>query len=341
MSVRIPRPRANSAISAHESVLPSRAANVSARRDQAQPDKESRLNEPKLAGIIIHRPVAGLKANDRNARTHDDKQIAHIVASIKEFGFTNPILIDEKGVLIAGHARLSAARHLRLLKVPTVTVSGLSEAQKRALMIADNRLAENAGWDVQILGEDLKFLSEIEIEFDISITGFDTVEIDRLIDGLDGAIDPKADEIPPVRPEEPAVSRLGDLWLLGRHRLLCADALDLASYEWLLDGKPAQLVFTDPPYNVPIDGHVGGKGQVRHRDFVMASGEMSETEFSGFLTRALFNLRKSSADGAILFVCMDWRHAYELLGAARQAGLEHKNLCVWAKDPSAAGGAEG
>jgi DNA modification methylase len=332
MAVRISLPGANSAASVHSSVSPSREANVSARQDKAQGGKGPRPDGPKTAGVIIHRPLAALRANDRNARTHDDKQIAQIAASIREFGFTNPILIDEKGVLIAGHARLAAAGHLGLLTVPTITVSGLSDAQKRALVIADNRLAENAGWDVQILGEELRFLSEIEISFDVSITGFDTVEIDRLVDGLDGSIDPEADEIPPVQPDEPAVSRLGDLWLLGRHRLLCADALDLTSYEPLLDGKLAQLVFTDPPYNVPIDGHVGGKGQVRHREFVMASGEMSEVEFSGFLTHALFNLRKSSADGAILYVCMDWRHAHQLQGAARQAGLEQKNLCVWVKD---------
>jgi DNA modification methylase len=199
-------------------------------------------------------------------------------------------------------------------------------------VIADNRLAENAGWDLQILGEELEFLSEVEIDFDISITGFDTVEIDRLVDGQKGAIDPKADDVPPLLPEQPAATRRGDLWLLGRHRLLCADALDFGSYETLLAGKPAQLVFTDPPYNVPINGHVVGKGQIRHREFLMASGEMSEAEFSGFLTRALCNLRKSAADGAILYVCMDWRHAQDLVAAAGHAGLEQKNLCVWVKD---------
>ena len=177
---------------------------------------------------MILRAVADLKANGRNPRTHDDKQIAQIAASIRQFGFTNPILIDEEGMLIAGHARLAAARLLELPKVPTITVIGLSDAKKRALVIADNRLAENAGWDLQILGEELEFLSEIEIDFDVSITGFNTVEIDQLIDGMVGATDTAADGLP-VRPEEPAVSCLGDLWLLGRHRLLCADALDLES----------------------------------------------------------------------------------------------------------------
>jgi DNA modification methylase len=332
MTVRRSSLRANSVTSVHDSVFPSHAANVSVRPNKAMPVKEPGRGKPQVASVIVHRPTASLRANERNPRTHGDKQIAQIAASIEEFGFANPILIDEKGVLIAGNARLAAVKHLGLPNVPTITVSGLSDAQKRALVIADNKLAENAAWDPVILGEELEFLSEIDIDFDISITGFDTVEIDQLIGGLDGAIDPKADEIPPLSPEEPAVSRLGDLWQLGPHRQHCADALDPNSYERLLEGKPAQLVFTDPPYNVTIDGHVGGKGRVRHREFVMASGEMSPAEFSGFLTDALCNMQKSSADGAILYVCMDWRHPSELLGAARHVGLEHKNICVWVKD---------
>jgi DNA modification methylase len=282
--------------------------------------------------LVVQRAITSLKINQRNARTHADKQISQIAASIQQFGFTNPILIDENGLVLAGHGRLAAARQLGWVDVPTLALRGLTPAQKKAYVLADNRLAEKAGWDLQILGEELKFLSEIEIDFDVSITGFDTVEIDRLIDGLESATDPRADQVPPAQPDQPAVSQLGDLWLLGRHRLLCGDALDAASYRRLLDSSMAQLVFTDPPYNVRIDGHVGGKGQTRHREFVMASGEMSEDEFSGFLTRALYNAREASVDGAILFVCMDWRHAFELIGAARQTQLEYKNLCVWAKD---------
>jgi len=332
MSVRITSPKANSATSIPDPVSSSRESKQSEEPNKAQPATGPQPDEQETTSVVVHKPVTALKTNARNARTHDGKQIAQIAASMREFGFTNPILIDENGIVIAGHARLAAARHLGRPKVPTITLAGLSAAKKRAYVLADNRLAENAGWDLQILGEELKFLSDIEIDFDVSITGFETVEIDQLVDGLDGATDTRADEIPPVCAKDPAISRLGDLWLLGRHRLLCADALDLASYERLLDGKPAQLVFTDPPYNVPIDGHVGGKGQVRHPEFIMASGEMSEAEFTGFLTRALISARKSSSDGAIMYVCMDWRHAFELLGAARHACLEYKNLCVWAKD---------
>jgi DNA modification methylase len=318
MAVHIARPRR----------VPDPSSNCAA----AQSIDEARAIQKTAPRVIVHQAVTALIGNARNARIHDDKQINLIAASIRKFGFTSPILIDNKGMVIAGHARLAAARQLGLQTVPTIALPGLSDAEKRAYALADNRLAERADWDVQILGEELKFLTEIEVDFDISITGFDTVDIDRLVEGLDGAVDPKADESPPVQPEQPATSRPGDLWLLGRHRLLCGDALDEGSYGRLLDGNPAQLVFTDPPYNVPIDGHVGGKGQVRHREFVMASGEMSEAEFSGFLTRALFNTRKSCLDGAILFCCMDWRHARELQDAAHEVGLEQKNLCIWVKD---------
>jgi DNA modification methylase len=297
------------------------------------PDRQAPKGGKPQDGLqVISRPIAALQPSRRNARTHSDKQIAQIAASIRQFGFTNPVLIDEKAAVLAGHGRLAAAAYLGWTAVPTITLPGLSDAQKRAYALTDNRLAEKAGWDGQVLGEELKFLSEIEVAFDISITGFDTVDIDRLIDGLNGAIDPRADEIPPVQAAGPSVCRLGDLWGLGRHRLLCGDALDPASYAYLLGGQTAQLVFTDPPYNVAIDGHVGGKGRVRHREFVMASGEMSPAQFSAFLIKALSNARAVSADGAILFVTMDWRHAFDLLGAAQQAGLELKNLCVWAKD---------
>ncbi len=332
MTARIASRKANPTTSVSGPISLSRTSNVSDVLNPEEPAIERQADKQESTRVVIQKPITALKANPRNARTHDDKQLNQIAASIRQFGFTSPILIDEQGVVMAGHARLAAARQLGWVQVPTITLDGLSAAQKRAYALADNRLAENAGWDLQILGEELKFLSEIEIDCDISITGFDTVDIDRLVSGLEGVSDPAADELPHVRPEEPAVSRAGDLWLLGRHRLLCADALDQGSYERLLAGRQAQLVFTDPPYNVPIDGHVGGKGQVRHREFVMASGEMSELEFTGFLTRALIGARNASSDGAILYVCMDWRHAFELLAACRQASLEYKNLCVWAKD---------
>ncbi len=275
-------------------------------------------------------PTTALTANPRNARTHSRQQIAKIAASIKEFGFTNPVLIDEDGVLIAGHGRLAAAKQLGLAVVPAIRICHLSPAQKRALALADNRIALDAGWDLEILAAELEELVACEVDFDVEITGFETGEIDVLIgDDVDES-DP-ADEVPALDPEVPAVSRPGDLWRIGRHRLLCGDALDATAYTRLMAGRKAQMVFTDPPYNVPINRHVSGLGRVRHREFAMASGEMSTAAFTRFLATAFGHHVAHSVDGAIHFICMDWRHMDALLAAGRQAYAELKNVCVWVK----------
>jgi len=333
MTVHYSRTRPNpSPLPAREAAAGAADSPYTERPEAQAPSAPRPTGRERGAGPVVRRPIASLKVNPRNARTHSGKQIALLAANIRKFGFTNPALIDEERQVVAGHARLAAVQQLGWPEMPTIMLTGLTAAEKKALAVADNRLAELAEWDPQILGEELKLLSELETDFDICIIGFDTVEIDHRVGGLDGAVDPRADDVPPLPPDLPVVSRLGDAWRLGRHRLLCGDALDSDCYERLLAGKTAQLVFTDPPYNVPIDGHVGGLGRIRHREFVMASGEMSEGEFTGFLIRALHNAGQASADGAILYVCMDWRHAPELLRAAREVGLEHKNLCVWVKD---------
>ena len=279
---------------------------------------------------VEYRDPKVLKPYDRNARTHSKKQIRQIADSIEEFGFTNPVLIDGTGRIIAGHGRVAAARLLGIDEVPTIRLENMSEVEIRAYVIADNRLAELADWDDEILAIELQAL--VELDFDVEVTGFETAEIDLLIDGLDapGSVD-EADRIPELDETAPAVSRLGDLWRLGRHRLLCGDATKSQSFERLMAGERAQMVFTDPPYNVPIDGHVCGLGRIRHAEFAMASGEMSEAEFTGFLETVLGHLAAHSADGALHFVCMDWRHVYELLSASRETYGEMKNLCVWAK----------
>jgi DNA modification methylase len=178
----------------------------------------------------------------------------------------------------------------------------------------------------------LKELSELDLDFNLETTGFEMGEIDLRIEALATAQtkDDPADAIP-ATPERPLVSRAGDLWLLGRHRLYCGNALDPHAYDVVMDGQRAALVFTDAPYNVPIDGHASGLGAIRHRDFVMASGEMSEREFTAFLTKACKLLAANSADGSIHFLCMDWRHLGELLAAGREAYSELKNICVWVK----------
>jgi DNA modification methylase len=263
---------------------------------------------------------------------HSKKQIRQIADSIRTFGWTNPVLIDAEGGIIAGHGRVEAAKLLGLDQVPTLLIDHLSEAQKRAYILADNKLAENAGWDLEILALELQSLCDLELDFDLEVTGFETAEIDLVIESLEGGEDdPAADALPEHDPDAAPVSRLGDLWRLGEHRLLCGDATKAEALDRLLDAEVADMVFVDPPYNVAIEGNVSGLGSVRHRDFAMASGEMSETEFTDFLITALTNLAEHSADGSIHFVCMDWRHMAELLAAGRVAYGELKNLCIWNK----------
>jgi DNA modification methylase len=206
----------------------------------------------------------------------------------------------------------------------------MSEAQKRAYIIADNKLAENAGWDRELLALEFEYIAELDAEFDLTLTGFEMAEIDLVLD--DGRTDPAADALPDVASDAPVVSRLGDLWQLGRHRLLCGDARNEAAYAALMRSDRARMVFTDPPYNVPIAGNVSGLGKVKHGEFLMASGEMTVGEFAGFLGSVLRQLAAHSTDGSLHFVCMDWRHAFELLNAARSAYAEFKNVCVWNKD---------
>lgn len=274
-----------------------------------------------------------LTPDPRNARTHSEKQIALIAKSIEEFGFINPIIVDEAGSIMAGHARHEAAVFLGLPDVPTIQLSHMSKAQKRAYIIADNRLAEKAGWDFGILGEEISFLLDEDIDFDIEVIGFDSAEIDQLVFGESEKMSASEKEEDPVElpGNEPVVSQPGDLWEIGEHRLLCGNALDPASYERLLGREKVQMVFTDPPYNVPIGGHVSGLGKVKHREFAMASGEMSRPEFTAFLRTVAMRMAEVSINGAIHFLCIDWRHAGEMEEAGRAVYSDLKNICVWAK----------
>lgn len=268
---------------------------------------------------------------ERNARTHSKKQIEQIAASIREFGFTNPVLTDGERRIIAGHGRVAAAKLLGMERVPTIRLEHLSEAQKRAYIVADNRLAELAGWDESILAIELKYLTEID--FSVELTGFATAEIDLVIGRQEQPAKPdQADEVTEPDRNRPTVVQPGDLWLLGNHRLLCGDARDPAAFATLMNGKQARMVFTDPPYNVRIDGHVCGLGKIKHGEFAMASGEMSDDEFTAFLKTVLANLARHSLDGALHYVCMDWRHLFELLSAGRAVYAQLKNICVWNKD---------
>jgi DNA modification methylase len=275
--------------------------------------------------------VASLRSHDRNARTHSKAQIEQIRRSIERFGFTNPVLIDRSNVIIAGHGRVAAARLLHLEQVPVLRLEHMSEAERRAYVIADNRLAELAGWDKELLQLELGAILAAEADFDLALTGFDGGELEALLNASDvRAAD--SDEVPAVDREIAAVASRGDLWVLGNHRLLCGDARDAAAYAVLLGNDRAQMVITDPPYNVPVNGHVCGLGKVQHREFAMASGEMTETEFVSFLSEVCGQLAAFSVDGSIHFVCMDWRHMREMLTAGYAAYTELKNLIVWNKD---------
>jgi len=235
---------------------------------------------------ITYKDPARLKPRARNPRAHTAKQIKQIAASIKEFGFISPILIDGDDGIIAGHGRVKAAKLIGMGDVPTVRVDHLTPAQIRAYVIADNRLAENAGWDRGLLALELQELS-VDVNFDVTVTGFETAEIDLLIGELNESTGDESDEVPAIDRSAPAVSRLGDLWRIGDHFLLCGDALEKGSYLRLLDTQKAQMVFTDPPYNVAIAGNVSGLGKMKHHEFAMASGEMSTGEYTVFLETAL------------------------------------------------------
>jgi len=302
------------------------------------PDLVDRSQEPRSRVSALHdlhveqRPIDSLRPRRGNPRTHSAKQIRQIADSIRTFGFTNPLLVDVTGTVIAGHGRLRAAKQLGMATVPTIRLDHLSKEQVRALVIADNRLAELAGWDQDLLALELQGLAELDLDFDLEVIGFETPEVDLLIGhAAKGQEADPADEVPAMDPEAPTVSRLGDLWAIGPHRLLCGDALDESAYARLLRDRRARTVFIDPPYNVPIEGHVSGLGRRHHGEFAMASGEMSEAEFVGFLEKALGHHVAHSVDGAIHFVCMDWRHLGELLAAGRSLYSEFKNLCVWEK----------
>ncbi|MGB7404596.1 MAG: DNA methyltransferase [Pacificimonas sp.] len=279
-----------------------------------------RLPTPELTKLDNLRPAP------RNARTHSRKQLRQLAESIRAFGFTNPVLVDDTGEVIAGHGRLAAARMLGLSEVPTLCLDWLSEEQKRAYVIADNRLAEKAGWDRELLALELGELGALDI--DITLTGFAVEEVDLIIDAGERA--PESDDVDDVR-DGPAVCRLGDLWELGRHRLLCGDALQAESYDTLLGDERPVIVVTDPPYNVPIQGHVSGLGKASHREFVQGSGELTETEFTSFLARAFAQMAKVSGNGSLHYIFMDWRHLPELLGAGRSVYDDWLNLCVWSK----------
>ncbi len=271
-------------------------------------------------------PVASLVPHECNARIHPKRQIRQLANSIKTFGWTIPLVRDSQNRVIAGNARLEAARLLGLAVVPTVVTADLREDQIRAYMLADNKLAESATWDRALLAKEFQFLDGVNI--DLESLGFSIAEIDQVFDMR--VDEEKADNIPPA--DADPVTLFGDTWKLGDHRINCGDATKKETYEAILKGHTAQMIFGDMPYNVPVFGHVSGNGKVRHREFAMASGEMTPEQFITFITTVFNLLLRVCADGAVGFLCMDWRHSYEFLSALAASKLEYLNLCVWNKN---------
>lgn len=280
---------------------------------------------------IVMRPISELRPDPRNARTHSKRQVEQIAASIKTFGFTNPLLTDLDGLIIAGHGRLLAAKSVGLVDIPTISLPHLNDAQKRALRLADNKIALNSGWDVDLLKVELGELAALEVDFDLGVTGFSTGEIDVV---LRSSTDPD-DELIPAVPDVLRTSP-GDIWVCGEHRVGCGDGRDQSFLSKVVGrGEYVAAAFLDPPYNVRISGHANAKG--RHREFAMASGEMTDTAFREFLIQSLSACAAVSQNGAVHFICMDWRHMQDVCAAGEQVYDALLNLCVWNKSNAGMG----
>ena len=283
-------------------------------------------------GPIEYRPLASLKRFENNPRKHPEKQLVKLTASLREFGFAMPVLVDEASTIIAGEARVEAARRAGMTEVPAIVAHQWSTGQVRAYRLADNRLAELSSWDADALAIELAAI----IEFDdgpIEVVGWETAQIDLILDDASedttGEGSDPADE--QLEPPPVAVTQPGDLWLLGKHRLLCGSSLDPENWDTLLDGDKAAMVFTDPPYNVLVSGHVCGLGKISHAEFPRASDEMSKAEFTTFLSTFIAAMMPHLKDGAVLDLCMDWQHLSELLSAIVGKGLSLLDTCIWNK----------
>ncbi len=275
-------------------------------------------------------PTEELKPNKNNARKHSPKQIQQTANSIKEFGFMNPVLIDAENRIMAGHCRVEAAKKLGMKEVPVIRTTHLSENQIRAYIIADNKIAQNATWDKELLTVEIKHLTTV-VDLDVEVTGFEMAEIDQMIE-IDPPKNEPDDELPELEEDKPAITTPGTIWELGKHRLMCGDATHAFMFKELMDEECADMIFADPPYNVPIDGHVCGNGKIKHKEFAMASGEMSDEDFQKFLHKTCKNMVEFSKDGSIHFICMDWRHILDLLWIGKGLYTDLKNICVWNKD---------
>ena len=276
-----------------------------------------------------------IKAYPNNPKTHDKKQVTKIVKSIKEFGFVNPVLLDDNLEIIAGHGRVLAAKEVGMQQLPAIILSHLDENQRRAYRIADNKLTELGEWDLELLNIEFTNLSALDLDFDLEITGFETTEIDLIIGGSTIESDPKEDASP-VLSESDHVCKRGEIWQLGDHFLICGDSLQEETYRALMGEHRAQMVLTDQPFNISVKT-IGSMGKIKHEEFKMASGEMSSEEFINFLTTSMQHMKNYSIDGSLHYLFMDWRNVLEMSTAGKKIYDDFKNICVWNKNSGGMG----
>lgn len=274
---------------------------------------------------IIYKKTKDLIPYVNNSRTHSEEQVKQICASINEFGFTNPVLIDEKDMIIAGHGRVLASERLKLDEVPCIVLEGLTEAQKKAYVIADNKMALNAGWDEELLKLELENLKELD--FDLSLTGFDDDELDDILKIEDEEKEVEEDDFEVELPEEPK-AKLGDIYQLGNHRLMCGDSTKIDDVEKLMNGNKADMVFTDPPYGVSASG---GRSQTKEKLGMkaIANDELRENDLTQFLSNFINAMQYK--DGASIYICYPWATQKEFTEAIQMNNLKIKNCIIWDK----------
>ena len=289
--------------------------------------KEEKISQERLLKIE-YLAASGLKQYERNIKIHSKKQVNKLIASIKQFGMVNPILIDNNNTIIAGHGRLQALEKLGYTKIPVIRIEHLSETEIKAYRLADNKIADDAIYDQELLKIELEDIM-LDEEFVITNTGFEIAEIDSII-LEDYTTTPKksdkADEIETM--QIPKRVKSGDIWKLGSHILLCGDATNKLHYNKLMQKDKAGLIITDPPYNVPISGHVC---KTKHDEFEMASGEMTNAEFEDFSKNFMQNLVSFSKNGSLHYIFIDWRGINTFLNSGSLFYSELKNICVWNK----------
>lgn len=286
--------------------------------------------------VVEYLSVRNIYFYEKNTKVHDEKQIIQIADSIECFGFNNPVIVDENGVLLAGHGRLCAARMLDMDKIPVVRLTHLNEFEKKAYRIADNKLSELGKFDTDMLKlefSDIEALAiELGEELSLDVTGFDLKDIDVIMNedkSEEAKSNEKLENIPYISEDE-IITQPGDIWYIGRHCIICGDALQKDTYKKLLDDEKAQIVFTDSPYNISVS-KIGGKGKVKHSEFKMGVGELSSEQFTDFLKKIMENLCEYSEENSVHYLCMDWRNVFEMMSASKDVYSKMLNLLVWAK----------